>query len=328
MQLPQFTYHEPTTVKEACSLLSHYKEEAKVLAGGTDLLVLMKQRVATPQHVVNLKAIPGLSLIKEEKDRLRVGALTTLWDLRTSPVVQQRFPILAQAAASVAIQQIQTTATLGGNICLDAKCWFFNQSHIWRKSREACFKRGGQVCHVMKGGKRCYAVLSGDTIPALIALNATIEVASARGTKSLPLDALYTGKGETPNLLEPDDMVTEIQLPFLPTRTTAAFAKHSIRAALEFAVADVACVVTGNGTCEDARIVIGSVGPRVVRANEAEELLKGKALTADLLNEVGKAAVKGVRLVSGAQHSVYYRRKIIEALTKRVVLQASQGGAA
>ena len=328
MQLPKFTYHEPTTVEEACSLLSTYKEEAKILAGGTDLLVLMKQRVATPPHVVNLKMIPGLASIKEEHNGLSIGPLTTLRDIKTSPVVQQHFPILAQAASSVATQQIQTTATLGGNLCLDAKCWYFNQSHIWRKSREACFKRGGEVCHVMKGGKRCYAVLSGDTIPALLALNAAIQVTSAKRTRTIPLDAFYTGKGETPNVLKSEEIVTEIKVPFLPAHTNAAFAKHSIRSALEFAVADVACVTSGNGTCTDARIVIGSVGPAVVRAKEAEELLKGHALNPELLEEVGKAAVKAVRLVSGAQHSVYYRRKIIDALTKRVVQQAREGGAA
>lgn len=328
MQLPKFAYHEPTTVKEACSLLSSHKGEAAALAGGTDLLVLMKQRVTTPSHVVNLKMVPDLSYIREDTNGLRIGALTTLREIKTSPLIRQHFPILAQAAASVATQQIQTTATLGGNLCLDPKCWYFNQSHIWRRSREACFKRGGQVCHVIKGGKRCYAVLSGDTIPALLALDGSVQVKSAKGARTIPLEEFYTGKGETPNVLKPGQIVTEIRVPFLPPHTKAAFAKHSIRAALEFAAADVACVVTGNGTCTDARIVIGSVGPAVVRAREAEELLKGKALTPDLLEEVGKAAVKGVRLVSGAQHSVYYRRKIIDALTKRVVRQAFEGGAA
>ncbi len=328
MQLPKFAYHEPTTIKEACSLLSEYKENARVLAGGTDLLVLMKQRVATPPHMVNLKMIPGLSYIREDKDVLKIGALTTLWDIKTSPAVEQKFPVLAQAAASVATQQIQATATLGGNLCLDAKCWYFNQSPAWRRSREACFKRGGKVCHVMKGGKRCYAVLSGDTIPALVALKATMHVVSAKGTRTMPLEEFFTGKGETPNVLKSEEFVTELQVPYLAPHAKAAFGKQSIRGAIEFGVADVACVITGNDICADARIVISSVGPAVVRAKEAEELLKGKTLTNQLLEEVGKAAVKGVRLVSGAQHSVYYRRKIIDVLTKRVVQQALQGGVA
>jgi CO/xanthine dehydrogenase FAD-binding subunit len=180
----------------------------------------------------------------------------------------------------------------------------------------------------MKGGKRCYAVLSGDTIPALLALQATMQVVSAKGTRTVPVEEFFTGKGETPNVLKSEEFVTEIQVPYLALHAKAAFGKQSIRGAIEFGVADVACVITGNGICTDARIVISSVGPAVVRAKEAEELLKGKALTAGLLEATGKAAVKGVRLVSGAQHSVYYRRKIIEALTKRVVQQALQGGVA
>lgn len=323
MHLPRFEYIEPKTVEEACSLLSDRKEQAKVLAGGTDLLVMMKQKVIIPHYIVNIKRISDLDYISEDKDCIKIGALATLSNIENSLTIQQRFPMLSRAAGSVASQQIRTTATIGGNLCLDSKCWYYNQSHNWRKSREACMKRGGDLCHVVKGGKRCYAVLSGDTIPALLALGAKVKIVSSGGQRVVPVEEFFTGIGETPNILKPEEMVTEIQVPYLPANASGAYAKHSIRRAIDFAVADAAAVFTREDrVCKEVRIVISSVGPAVVRVREAEEILKGKEINDEVLEEAATAAVKGVRLVSGAFNSVYYRRKIIHVLTKRVVKQA------
>lgn len=177
---------------------------------------------------------------------------------------------------------------------------------------------------MMKGGKRCYAVLSGDTISVLLALEAKVTIADSGGQRLVPAGEFYTGAGETPNILKPEEMVTEIQIPYLPANAKGAFLKHSIRGAIDFALADVSVVVImEDSVCKDARIVISSIGPMVVRAIEAEETLKGKAITDEVLEEAGRAAVKGVRLVSGVQSSVYYRRKIIHALTKRAIKQAA-----
>lgn len=152
MYLPRFEYIEPKTIEEACSLLSEYKQQVKILAGGTDLILMMKQRVITPHYVVNIKRIPGLDTIVEDKDFLRIGALATLWSIEASPAIQQRFPMLSRAASRVGTKQIQATATIGGNLCLDSKCWYYNQSSIWRKSREACFKRGARFAMLSKVG--------------------------------------------------------------------------------------------------------------------------------------------------------------------------------
>ena len=323
MHLPKFEYVEPKTIEEACSLLSTYREQAKVLAGGTDLLVMMKQKVVTPGYLLNIKRVPGLDDITDDKDGLRIGTLTTLSNIESSSKIRQRFPMLSHAAGRVAARQIQMTATIGGNLCLDSKCWYYNQSQNWRRSREACIKRGGDICHVVKGGKRCYAVLSGDTIPALLALGAKVKIVNAGGGRLVSVEDFFTGVGETPNVLKPEEMVTEIQVPNLPPKARGSFMKQSLRGAVDFAVADVAAVITmEDSLCKEARIVIGSVGPAVVRAREAEEILKGKKMTDEVLDEAGKAAVKGVHLVSGAQSSVYYRRKIIHALTKRAIKQA------
>jgi len=325
MRLPRFEYIEPKTIGDACLLLSEHREQAKVLAGGTDLLVMMKQRVIIPQYLVNIKRIPGLDYISDDKDGMRIGALTTLSSIEGSPKIKQRFPMLSCAASRVASKQIQTTATIGGNLCLDSKCWYYNQSRNWRKSRQACFKRGGDLCHVVKGGRRCYAVLSGDTIPVLLALDAKVKIVSSERQRLVPVEEFFSGIGEKPNVLSPDEMVTEIQVPYLPANARGVFLKHALRGAIDFAIADSAAVVSmKDSVCEDVRIVISSVGPAVVRAREAEEILKGKEINSESLDEAGKAAVKGVRLVSGAQSSVYYRRKIIEVLTKRVLQRAME----
>jgi 4-hydroxybenzoyl-CoA reductase beta subunit len=324
MHLPKFEYIEAKTTKEACSFLSECKGQAKVLAGGTDLLVMMKQKVVNPKYLLNIKRIPGLDEINQDDNFLRIGALTTLANIESSYKIQQNFPMLSLAAGRVACQQIQTTATIGGNLCLDAKCWYYNQSDKWRRSRETCIKRGGSLCHVIKGGKRCYAVLSGDTISVLLALEAKVTIADSMGQRLIPVEEFYTGAGETPNILKPEEMVTEIKIPYLPAKAKGAFLKHSIRGALDFALADVSAIVTmEDSVCKDARIVISSIGPMVVRAIEAEETLKGRAITDKVLEEAGLAAVKGARLVSGIQSSVYYRRKIIHALTKRAIRQAA-----
>ena len=326
IRLPRFENVEPRSVEEACSLLSKHNGQAKVLAGGTDLLVLMKNKLTTSKHLVNIKRIQDLVYIREDNDGLRIGALTTLRSIETSPVVQGRFPILCQAAGAVATRQIQNTATIGGNLCLDSKCWYYNQSYTWRKSREACYKRGGDLCHVVKGGKRCYAVLSGDTVPALLVLQAKVRIASVEGQREIPVEEFFTGIGETPHILKPGELVTEIQVPYLPAGARGAFIKHSIRGAIDFALADAAAVVTmENSRCKDARIVIGSIGPAIVRATKAEEVLKGNELGDKVFEEVGEVAAKDVRLVSGAYCSVYYRRQVIKVLAKRVVRQAVEG---
>lgn len=323
MRLPKFEYFEPTTVDEACFLLSEYREQAKLLAGGTDLLVMLKQRSVIPQYIVNIKKISDLDYISEDNDVLKIGALATLSNIETSLTIKHKLPILSCAANSVATNQIKTMATIGGNLCLDSKCWYYNQSHIWKKSRDPCFKRGGDLCHFVKGGKRCYAVLSGDTIPALLVLGAKVKIIRSGGQRTIPIEDFFTGIGEKPNILNPQEMVTEIQIPFPSPDASGSFIKHRIRGTLDFAIANAATVVTKEDKiCKDARIAISSVGPAAVRVREAEEILKGKEINDEVLEEAGKAAVKGVPLVSGVYSSVYHRRKMIKVLTKRVVIEA------
>ena len=326
MRLSKFEYLEPQSIDEACSMLAAHAGEAQVLSGGTDLMVLMKQRVATPGYLVNLKSIPGLSYIASDADfGLRIGPLTTLRSVSRSPLVKEKFPILAEAAGRVASPLIRNSATIGGNIGLDSKCWYYNQSAQWRKTFDPCLKRGGNVCYVVEGGKRCFSVFCADTAPALIVLNAEIDLVSGRGKRTLALEKFYTGKGEKVNELAPDEVISEIRIPNPTAGTGTAFLKLATRGSIDYALVDVAVRLTRepkNGHCGEAKICVAATGPGPVLAKEAAQALKGQELGDDVLTTAGEAAVKETRYISSVWTSVAYRRKMIKALVKKAVREA------
>ncbi|MDY6864001.1 MAG: FAD binding domain-containing protein, partial [Thermodesulfobacteriota bacterium] len=177
MRIPKFEYLAPKKLEDAVSFLKKYKGDIKVVAGGTDLIVNMKQRTITPKYLINLKEIADLDFINYKKnDGLKIGALTALRTIEKSGVIREKFPVIAKAAHEVASVQIRNVGTLGGNICLNTRCWYYNQPLYWRKSFPFCFKVGGDCCNVVKKGKQCYALFSADTVPALIGLDAKIKV--------------------------------------------------------------------------------------------------------------------------------------------------------
>ena len=325
MRVSSFEYLEPRTVREACSLLAEHQGKARIIAGGTDLLVMMKQRVLTPQYLVNIKGVRGLDFIKYNKtDGLRIGPLTTLNVLAEHQLVQERFNALSQAAASVASPNVRNLATIGGNLCLDAKCWYYNQSSLFRKGRAACFKRGGDCCYVIKGGKFCYALVAADTVAALIALGAKARIVSAAGERLVPVAKFFTGQGDTLNVLGPEEILTEIHVPTPAPRTFSVFLKESFRSSIEFGITNVAVAVTfdtGDSVCKDAKIALTAVTSGVVNAQKAAAMLKGKQINAQLATEVANAAVRETSPVSSIWTSVYHRRSVIAALVKRATLQ-------
>lgn len=324
MRLPRFEYYEPGTIKEGCTLLS--QPGTKLLAGGTELLVNLKQRTVTPKALVNIKRIPRLNYIEHKEDEgLDLGPLAILSAVAASPIVRERFSILAQAAASVGKPQIPNLATLGGNLCLDNRCFYFNQSYLWKQSRPACHKDGGNLCHVVKGSDHCHALFVADTVPALIALGAEVTITSTSGKKQIPLEKFYTGKGERVNLLQPGQMVTRVQVPVIPPFSGGVYLKHSLREAIDFAIVGIGVVITlepGKEVCRDARIVLGSVASGPVRAVEAEAAIRGKALDDALVETAAKLTLKAVHPITQLGFSAAYKRKIVETLTKRAVRQA------
>ena len=192
MRLPKFDYTRPESIEEACTILLD-QPAAKVLAGGTDLLVNMKHKVETPSTVVNLKGLQDLDSVQKANGVLRIGALTPLKRVYNDPFVAENLPALAIAASSVGSYHHQTMGTIGGNLCQQTRCKFFNQSKWWRSARPLCYKAGGEICHVAKKEQVCYSTYCGDVGPALLALNAEVVVSSKEGSRQIPLESLYSG---------------------------------------------------------------------------------------------------------------------------------------
>ena len=285
MRLPHFEYLTPKTLEEACSLLAAHPQEVSPLAGGTDLLVKMKQRRVVPRYVVNLKAIAGMDYITyDESEGLRIGALATIQSLKNSVTVKRHCSILAQAAAVESSVQIRNIATLGGNIA--------------------------------------NASPAADAPLALITLGASLLIARSGGQREVLLDDFFTGPGKT--VLQPGEIIREIRVPPLPPRTGGAYLKHAMRRT-DIAIVSCAVVLTlVDDLCNDAKIGLGSVGPTAFRARKAEGLLKGKKITDDVADAAAQAAVDESQPIDDIRGYAEYRAKTVLAITRQAIMQALQ----
>ena len=319
MRLSRFEYLEPKNIKEARSVLSEKGKEAMLVAGGTDILVKMKQRVVAPRYLVNLKQIAQMKGIEfDERKGLRIGALVTLDELEESLPVKERFPALCQAAGRVATPQLRNMGTIGGNICIDSMCWYYNQSRQWRKARPPCFKAGGDRCYIAKGGKECAALFQADTPPALMALGAKVKVVGADKERLVDIEDIYTQKGQKAITLESDEFIEELQIPTPLENSGGGYLKESTREAIDFPVVGVACQLSReDGTCKDVKIALTAVGSGPVRVKEAEEVLKGNAVTDDLIEKAAEVAQETIRPMPHMGVSVWYKRRLIKVMVKR-----------
>lgn len=329
MRLPRFEYLEPKDAKEASSLLSEKREEAAIITGGTDILIKLKQRVVTPRYLVNLRHVEEMRGIEfDETKGLRIGALVTLEDLSQSlrgqiSNLSPRFSALAQAAEKVASPQIRNMGTIGGNVCLDSMCWYYNQSHQWRKSRIPCLKRGGDRCYVAKGAKECCALFQADTPPALIALGAKVKIVAPVGERLVELEEFYTQKGKKTNILDAAEFVKEIQIPTPQKGSGGAYLKLSEREAIDFPILGAAAQLSlAGGKCQGVRIVLTAVASGPVRVKEAEEVLLGDTITDDLVEKAAAAAREKIRPLTHMGVSAGYKRRLIGVLVKRSLKQA------
>ena len=329
MRLPKADYYAPVSLREACSLLAEHGEEAKLLGGGTDLLVACKLKNVKPALFVSLSSISELKGIHvNEGEYLKIGAMTSLHDIRCDSSTRDYFPALSEAAALVGTTQLQYMGTIGGNLCLNTRCIYYNQSESWRRSRDVCFKMGGQVCHVVPKGKRCYAVFSGDTVPALIALDAEVKLVGNTEERLVSVSELYTGDGKDPLALKPGDLVSEIRLPMPAKSQSSTYLKYRLRDAIDFPMVGVAVRMdtSDDGICTSCRVVLNAVDGGPTEVHEARELLEGKTPTSDLIQEVAVQAEKRAHPVANTPGSTpVYRRQMAGILTHRALHQVANG---
>ena len=325
MSLPEFRLLRPRSLEDALAQLSPQKGNIRVLAGGTDLIPSMRQKLFEPQYVLDLRGISPLRGIRPQSDGgVEIGALTTIRAIERSDFLRQHYPVLSEAAATVASPVLRNMGTIGGNICLDTRCLWYNQSLTWRKGCGFCIKKDGDLCHVAPGGSKCWATFSGDTPPALLCLNAEIEIANAAGTRRIPLADFYTGLGDTYRNLQPHELVTRVFLPASSAGYRGVYRKLRVRGSIDYPLAGVAVVMKrSNGHVGDARIGITAVNPAPLLVKGATELLTGKAVDESLAETVGDLAARISKPLTTSALTPAYRREMIRVFTKRAILAAA-----
>ena len=324
LRLHKMDHVFPSTVKEACSLLEQSRGEAKVLAGGTDLLVACKLGNIKPTLLASLKKIPELRGVTYQEDvGFIIGAMAPLNEIKYNPYVVKYYPALSQAAAAVGTPQLREMGTLGGNLCLDTRCIYYNQSDNWRKSRAVCFKMGGDLCHVIPKGEECSATFSGDMAPALIALNAKAKLISCSGERVIPVEDLYSGKGKEPLSLRTDEVLTEIIVPPQMGKQSSAYLKYRIRKAICFPLVGVGVSVRleSDGSFADCRVVLTGVGPQPAVVPIPQVLLERKTITQELVDWLAEKAMHSGNPIANTSGSTpAYRRRMAGMLTRRALL--------
>jgi 4-hydroxybenzoyl-CoA reductase subunit beta len=230
MSLPNFEVLIPSDLEEALAFLSKNSASTKIIAGGTDLVPSLKQRLFEPEHLLDIKPLQELHGIHELPDgSVRIGALTSIEILALDPLIQKEFPVLQAAASTVAGPNLRNVGTIGGNICLDTRCYWYNQSYFWRQSCNFCIKKDGSLCHVAPGSKQCWAVYSGDTAAALLTLDAKIVLRSAKEEKILSLSEFFVNDGLIKNRMQPDQILCSILLPASSRGYQGSYEKFRLR---------------------------------------------------------------------------------------------------
>jgi len=282
----EFDYIAPKSIREAIFTLRKYDGKAKVIAGGTDLLIQIRNKEIAPEYLVDITGIPELDRIRyDEKEGLRIGALTTIRTLETSTEVQQRYPIISEAASQLGSMAIRNVATIGGNLC--------------------------------------NAAPSAESAPALIGLSAVVKILGLEGERVVPLEDFFTGPGGT--ILKKEELLVEIQVPIPSPNARGIYLKHSTRGTIDLAIVNIAVVITlgsQNEVCEDIKIVLGAVASTPMRIKKAEEVLRSKRFDEDLVNQSAQVASGEAHPISDVRASAEYRKEMVRVFTKRAIREA------
>lgn len=312
MRLPWFGYHAPRSVDEAARILAAEGAQAMLIAGGTDLLPNMKRRQQSPATLISLRRVDGLKRVANGAG-LSLGAGLTLTEVVNNTAVRGKYLALWQAAAQVATPHLRNMGTLGGNLCLDTRCLYYNQNEDWRRAIDFCMKKDGETCWVATGSKRCLAVSSTDTAPALISLGAKVKLVSAAGEREVALVDLYRNDGMNYLTRKPDEILTEVSLPDMDG-WKSVYWKLRRRGWFDFPVLGVAAAVRAakDGTVEEARLVLGAVSSRPL-LTKAGEMLIGKKLTDEVIAEVGEKCSSAAKPMDNTDLDLYWRRDVVAA---------------
>jgi xanthine dehydrogenase YagS FAD-binding subunit len=323
----KFKHVDARTIEEAVSVLRRYGTRAAIIAGGTDILGKMKDEILPhyPEALINIKSIAGLDFFREEAGVLRIGALARLEDIGKEPWIRRKYAALAQAASRTASPHLREMGTLGGNLCQDIRCWYYRNPN----NRFPCLRKGGGRCYAIDGDNRyhsimggsveggCYAVHPSDTAPALIALNA--EAMTSK--RMIHAEDLFQVDVAKTTVLDPDEMITEIQVPEPPAGSRSAFLKFAIRKSIDFPIVNCAAMITiAAGKIKAARICLNAIAVKPYRAIQAEEAILKKRIDEKTAETAGQAALSEAKPMARNAYMV----QIARILVKRAILACGE----
>ncbi len=314
IRLPDFELRTPRTVEEAAVWLAGSPGETMLLAGGTDLLPNMKRRQQVPKTVVALRSLDTLRAI-EQGDGFTLGAAVTLTEIVRNPTLRSAATGLWQAASQVATPHLRNMGTIGGNLCLDTRCTYYDQSYEWRKAINFCMKKDGEVCWVATSSPKCLAVSSTDTAPMLQALGASVRLVSASGARTLAVADLYENDGMHYITRRPEEILTSVHVPD-QAGWRSTYWKLRRRGSFDFPVASaaVAARLTGDGEVAEIRVVLGAVSSRPMASPRAESLVTGRRLSDEVIAEAAEAAFGVAKPMDNTDYELVWRKKMVRAL--------------
>ena len=326
LRLPEFEYHQPRTLKQALKALSELGADAMLVAGGTDIYAKMKRGQFTPRHLISLRSLRELKGIRQNQDGLWIGAGESLTAVANHRLIAKHFPALAHAADSVSTPQLRNMGTIGGNVLVDTRCNYYDQTYFWRQAVGFCMKKDGQICLVAPGSDRCLAIASSDTAPVLMSLGAEAALISQQGERRIKLEELYRDDGINYSAKAADEILKGLLIPREALGWRNAYLKLRRRGSFDFPILGVAAAmdIAQQGECRNARVVLTAVAsaPKVV--SQATTLLQGKKVTQELIDAVADAAVKISHPLDNADLDYWYRKRMAKVYTQRALARVAE----
>jgi len=322
LRLPAFAPSFPATVDEAVRIKTAHGLDASYVAGGTDLYPNMKRLQQTPRHVIDIRRVPELGLLdRGAEGQLRIGSAVTLTRLIHHPLVRQEWSVLSRAAATISTPILQNMGTVGGNLLLDTRCNYYDQTYEWRRAIDFCMKKDGKICWVAPSSPRCWAVQSSDLAPVMVALGASVTLMGPKGSRSIPAASLYRNDGIEYLTKQPDELLVRIEVPALHT-SRADYQKLRRRGAFDFPVLGVAAWVDldAQGLVRAARIVVGAVGSWPMVSEEAAKVLIGHPLTDESITAAATAAARRAKPLDNTDFTIGWRKDMVPVYVRRALV--------
>jgi 4-hydroxybenzoyl-CoA reductase subunit beta len=322
LRLHSYAYERPKSLEQALQSVASATEGFMFIAGGTDLVPNMKHRLFTPQKLIALKQVAELRGFRVSNNELLIGAGETLNSVSHHALVREHAPALARAAGLVAGPQLRNMGTIGGNICLDTRCTYYNQTLFWRDALGYCLKKDGDVCHVTKTGKKCVAAHSADTAPVLMCLDASIDLASPRGVRRVNLNDWFVADGIHNTVRRADEIVTQVRIPLPGKNERSAFAKLRQRASIDFPLLNVAVAASvEDGLISSLRIVVSALGARPRAISGLDPIAVGKNLTPEVAEAIAQRAYQQCHPLTNIIVDPDWRRAMVPIYVHRALAE-------